>query len=378
MQDQQTAYYANSDLSDLIGSIYEAALAPDRWAAVLEACREFTGGYSAAIFAKNLTGTRVQLYHDDGRISAETTQAYFGDGGLAPIDPSNPVQVLADLETAVITSRRLEPADFETSRFATEWIIPHGLVDMVVAPIERRGSWSALFGVLRHERDGFGDETSRERIALLAPHIRRAMSIGNMMGKALSEADTFRDTIDGLAAGVFLVDTDGRLLHANASGKKMISARHAIATGHDEMLRLDRTSIRDLLPRAGDTAPRSISIETPGGERLVGHILPLATGARRPPGVGGNAVAALFVQPAHFDPPSIPEGLAQAFDLTPGELRVALATVRHEGVAEVAETLGIAETTVKTHLARIFGKTDTRRQADIVKLVAAFASPLRH
>jgi DNA-binding CsgD family transcriptional regulator len=32
---------------------------------------------------------------------------------------------------------------------------------------------------------------------------------------------------------------------------------------------------------------------------------------------------------------------------------------------------------VKTHLGRIFTKTDTRRQADLVKLVAAFSSPVR-
>jgi DNA-binding CsgD family transcriptional regulator len=42
----------------------------------------------------------------------------------------------------------------------------------------------------------------------------------------------------------------------------------------------------------------------------------------------------------------------------------------------VAENLGVSEATVKTHLSRIFSKTDSRRQADIVKLVAAFRSPL--
>jgi DNA-binding CsgD family transcriptional regulator len=31
---------------------------------------------------------------------------------------------------------------------------------------------------------------------------------------------------------------------------------------------------------------------------------------------------------------------------------------------------------VKTHLSRLFEKTGTKRQADLVKLVAAFMSPL--
>ena len=53
-----------------------------------------------------------------------------------------------------------------------------------------------------------------------------------------------------------------------------------------------------------------------------------------------------------------------------------LAIVEVGGVPEVAEALGVAETTVKTHLGNLYGKTGTSRQADLVKLVAGFASPL--
>jgi DNA-binding CsgD family transcriptional regulator len=53
-----------------------------------------------------------------------------------------------------------------------------------------------------------------------------------------------------------------------------------------------------------------------------------------------------------------------------------MAIVEIGGVPEVAPVLGISETTVKTHLQRIFDKTDTNRQPDLVKLVAGFTSPL--
>jgi regulatory LuxR family protein len=45
------------------------------------------------------------------------------------------------------------------------------------------------------------------------------------------------------------------------------------------------------------------------------------------------------------------------------------------GVPDVARSMGLAETTIKTHLARIFTKTGTKRQADLVRLVAAFTPP---
>ena len=56
-------------------------------------------------------------------------------------------------------------------------------------------------------------------------------------------------------------------------------------------------------------------------------------------------------------------------------MRVLFAIVKIGGVPEVARMLGISEATVKTHLQRVFGKTDTARQADLVKLVAGFAGP---
>jgi DNA-binding CsgD family transcriptional regulator len=86
--------------------------------------------------------------------------------------------------------------------------------------------------------------------------------------------------------------------------------------------------------------------------------------------------AALFVHKAALETPSPPHAIAEAYRLTAMELRVLLAIVEVGGVPEVAEALGVAESTIKTHLGRIFAKTNLSRQADLVKLVAGFASPL--
>ena len=74
-------------------------------------------------------------------------------------------------------------------------------------------------------------------------------------------------------------------------------------------------------------------------------------------------------------PPPL-ETMANLFKLTPAEMRVLMMIVQVGGVPEVAPVLGISETTVKTHLQHIFAKTDTSRQADLVKFVAGYMSPL--
>jgi DNA-binding CsgD family transcriptional regulator len=82
------------------------------------------------------------------------------------------------------------------------------------------------------------------------------------------------------------------------------------------------------------------------------------------------------VHKAALDTPPPQAVVAKIYKLTPTELRVLLGIVQVGGVPEVAEALGIAESTVKTHLMRLFAKTGTNRQVDLVKLVATYINPL--
>ena len=84
----------------------------------------------------------------------------------------------------------------------------------------------------------------------------------------------------------------------------------------------------------------------------------------------------MFVRKAALDSPSAPEVIARAYDLTPTELRVLLAIVEVGGIPEVATALGVAASTIRTHVGRLFEKTGAGRQADLVKLVAGFSTPL--
>ena len=105
-------------------------------------------------------------------------------------------------------------------------------------------------------------------------------------------------------------------------------------------------------------------------------MLPLTSGARRVAGIAYSAAAAVFICKVARETPSAPEIIARAYRLTPTELRVLLAIVEVGGVPETAAALGVAESTIKTHLSHLFEKTGAGRQADLVKIVAGFATPL--
>jgi DNA-binding CsgD family transcriptional regulator len=116
---------------------------------------------------------------------------------------------------------------------------------------------------------------------------------------------------------------------------------------------------------------------TDGGERWLAHVLPLTSGVRRAADLARAATAALFVRKTGADLPSALQQVAQAYRLTPAELRVLHAIVEIGGVAATAEMLGISPATVKTHLQHLFAKTGASRQAELVKLVGQYADPFR-
>ncbi len=96
------------------------------------------------------------------------------------------------------------------------------------------------------------------------------------------------------------------------------------------------------------------------------HAQPLTAGACRRAGVAYSAVAAAFVHKAALELPHPLEVIGSTFKLPPAERRGLMTIVRFGGVSEVARVLGLSDATVKTHLQRIYAKTETRRQADLV------------
>jgi DNA-binding CsgD family transcriptional regulator len=66
----------------------------------------------------------------------------------------------------------------------------------------------------------------------------------------------------------------------------------------------------------------------------------------------------------------LPNQLRAAFGLTPTEALVAARIFEGEGLRPAAEALGMGVTTARTHLQRIFDKTGTRKQAELVRMLA--------
>jgi DNA-binding CsgD family transcriptional regulator len=220
-------------------------------------------------------------------------------------------------------------------------------------------------------------------MALIVPHVRRALRIGNATGLEHPGNEVFADVLDGLNTAIFIVDEQGRIVHANVTGHDMLYANDILRSVGGRLTASDAQvnhTFKDLFAAAakGDASfgakATAQAMTAHDGERYVAHVLPLTSGERRWTGIAFASVAAVFVRKVALE--SSIDSIAQTYKLTPTELRVLNSIVEVGGVPETAEALRMAGTTVKTHLYRIFEKTNASRQADLVKLVAGYSNPL--
>src|ERR1700682_1680598 len=176
--------YQPEKLSELISEIYDAAVDPSLWRDVVGKAGRFVGGLAAAIFAKS---------------------AATGNG-----------------RHLIAVADWMPYREFLETSFYKERAHPQG-PDCVSAVLDKSVSSATLFGVFRHEREGIVDDETRRRMRLIVPHIRRAVQIGRDIDLKSAEAAPFADTLDGLSAGICLVDADGRILHAMSPVKSFLA-----------------------------------------------------------------------------------------------------------------------------------------------------------
>jgi DNA-binding CsgD family transcriptional regulator/PAS domain-containing protein len=370
-------------LSALIGRIYDATLDSTMWVDVLDEAARFVGGSASSLYYRDAAGRRPGVAYQSG-LDPRYVQLYLDT--YAKLDPTVTGYFFAKLEEPTATADVMPYDEFLKTRFYKEWARPQSLVDTANAILERSTKTAAGFVVFRHERDGLVDDETRRRMRLVVPHFRRAALIGKTLDLNEARSATFADAFDGISAALFLVEADGRIVHANAAGNVMLDTADVLRAGAGRIVANDPQAdltLAEIFAAAskGDAAIGikgiAVPVGTIDGTRYMAHVLPLTSGARRRVVTSYAAVAALlFVHKAVLEIPSPPEAIAKAYKLTPMELRVMLAVVEVGGVPEVAEALGIGETTVRSHLHHTYHKTGTNRQADLVKLVAAFSNPL--
>lgn len=372
-------------LSELIGLIYDCTIEPDRWPETMrEVCAEL-GCFVGAIYMVEQEGARVTFLQNwNAQPEAFAMLAKHGED-LSRIYNNPQLLRSRPIDEPLVLSRDLTKEVWSRVPHFREWTEVRGVCDSIQTTVLRERRRIGIFAANRHKTVGPASDREIAILRLLAPHIRRAVTIGDLMDLKKLEVQALGSAIDKLAAGVIVVAGENRILLANHAARRMfaagspvrslagrLAARQAEAdaelTRAIELARCDEAGI-------GATGI-GLSLGGEAGEPAVAHVLPLARGDLRTR-LMPQATAAIFItQVAGLAAANI-GAVATAFGLTPAETRVLERLLSGMSLVEAAAALAIAETTAKTHLSHIFSKTGVSRQAELVALVYRLKPPLR-
>jgi DNA-binding CsgD family transcriptional regulator len=168
-------------------------------------------------------------------------------------------------------------------------------------------------------------------------------------------------------AGMFIVDATLRIISADTVGLKALQRDSGVRLQFGKLC----TGSMSLNARIRDgitsgVAANGIHFETREGDDLVLSVMPVAAldGA-----ASGQAVVMIRAEKPAIDRVA---AVQKACGLTTAETEVLRLIFKGLSTVEVAGVLGLAKTTVRTHLQHIFTKTETSRQSELVHFVAAW------
>jgi DNA-binding CsgD family transcriptional regulator len=195
----------------------------------------------------------------------------------------------------------------------------------------------------------------------------------------------FRATLDLLRVGIVIVDADSYILHTNYTAAKMLSLGEPISSCHGHLRAACTMTSMALTEAASQIAQKKANAHMPGvavplprrdGRAAVAHVRPLYFGDPLVGRQSGTAAAIFITDPAAEHTPPPLDVLMAIFKLTWSEARVFEQIVSGRNRKVAAAVLGIADSTVKTHLENVFAKTGTSDQLGLCRLAAKLSWPV--
>jgi DNA-binding CsgD family transcriptional regulator len=381
---------------ELVHRVYDAALEPARWPAVVggigETCessrgllftplhRPSTGGFT---FTHNISDGMVERWgatsvSDDPITSEALARGLFVEG--------NAVNGRELVSTERLLASRLyrdiwEPMD-----------IGHVCSGIVFGGTDSR-TLPTVVSIFRDANDPSFTASHLELMRRLMAHMSRSLGVMFHLRDSRLQAASNLGALARLSVGVALLDGLGVVQFANVAADRIfrsgkhVTAREARANGSSRLtlsMRLhrheenfQRTIDRALAPLEDDSEHFSNAVVLPdedGKPACVVHIAPLghaptlAASGRAPKvivflyDVGGAASVA-------------PGLLTELFALTAAEARAALQILQGGAAEEMAHRLGVSVNTFKSQLKAVYAKTRTNRHSDLLKLMLALAMP---
>jgi DNA-binding CsgD family transcriptional regulator len=335
----------------LIAGLYEAALHPHQWSHALASLSAELNASLSVLFTQHLETGMLEFAAVGGNDGTKPDAAR-GLGGLSS-----------------------SPEETEQSPCRLDLVISRDRLTV------------STLSVRRHRERGPFTRDERRTLMQVAPHVRRALSIQAELLALNATAEAVARALDYLPVGIVVVDEKGRVLQTNRSAEAILQRKDGLATSPEGTLQTARPAetalLREVIQRAaGGSGRRVAAVDGKFAVSRPSLRRPFAVTVSRLPSTAHVKSfrcpsAAVFISDPEDAEVGTEQTLLDLYRLTPAEARVGLLLMRGRNLREAADDLRVSRETVRNHLKRIYQKTSTHRQSELMRLLLSGPAGLK-
>lgn len=363
-----------ASVNDLIAQIYDASVDPSLWEAPLLRISDLLGGSTAALGIVDPAGQGDIVSIRCAPEAVQSFATYYAE--------RNPmVQYLPNAAFGKpFTDRSLmSRAQWERTEFYNDWGRNNDNHTCLLMPVLRSGGRQGWFAVSRPAHAGDFEPRHMELAELLAPHLRRALEIGKKLHTARTSGAPL---LEQLTIAALCLDDKGRVVWANTRAEALLEACDGISRARNNTLaaisNTATVALQKLVRQAGTGQGGMQRLDRMSGRpSLVAIAVPMrgaaAEQAALPPPATESTTTLFIVDStsngALGGEAARLEALRGLYGLTLMEAKVALRLAGGVSIPEVADSLSVAPSTVRTHTKGLYSKMGLHSQAELICLV---------
>jgi DNA-binding CsgD family transcriptional regulator len=359
--------------SQILDAVYDTVTAFDRWSGALQQVGDAFGCSYAGLIDRNLTtlqGRAVAVGVDE-QGQREYFEVWSTRDVLRQWTPAYRAGV-------VETDQDILPrADLLRSDYYNGFMKPRDMHAVMRMTLSVEPGYRKIISMARPASLGDYETADVDICRRLMPHVQRAARVMQLVEKSNVALNAFSDVLEQSQTGVVMLDRTGKLLFANRAARAMAESNDAFVLRRDRMEALNRQddiALQRLVAGAIGHAAQPNAAR--GGVLRLARASGNSDYAIAAGPLGGETFSAEF-GPAAFilitDPNTISAGsrpmIRALFGLSRAEARVAERLIQGDSPEQAAIALGVKTTTTRWHLASLYRKTGTNRQAQLVRLL---------
>jgi|GEM_PF-3438767 len=366
----QIALSSEESFQTLISYLFDAAWNPAEWPLFLESLGKLVGSVCTTLYYENFRSQKgtisvsLDLNSADARFHKSFSHKKAHKQNVFSEDARLSAYVVKPGQQIVCTD------------FHDDWLL--------AALILREEFIKANLVCLRPSKAGPFLETERTICQKLIPYLKQALLLHFRLRGMMVMHDAVSQLLNHLTMGVLLVNCNGHILSINRHAAAILNQKDGIWLTDGKLHVWRQEEFKQLLNHILGIAPcqtggdvpsvRAMQISRNSGRRPISILAsPLTTDLQL---TQNECIIALFVHDPDEEMSAPDQALRQLYGLTAAEVRLVTFLLKGKTLEEIAETLHVSMSTIRTQIRSVFAKTNTNRQAELIRLL--LRNPVMH